>query len=310
MGIGFAKMLFEFPITQHNELVMQNIRNVAIEQVNRNKQVYASVHGSRAQNLNALAQLRKNPNAFVGFIRTTYKAIIDKLALYIAPIICIILIIFYIAYLKKKKKKNSSDTSKGIISDNTYNMPKSSSWQINQFMSALNPLGSTGATVPRNLIPGRCDMTKWIPNASDKSKCDATQRPKDIIWSLDLSKMGSDYSNLPDKIKNNNSKYRNILIPYDKSPEASFYVPQCDKAVYYDTCTDVNDLSTCQPAPLFDDLGLSCALKKQKSQSYTNTSICNSNTSKDNGLTSKDNGLTSTGKSNYCKNKNKSNKNL
>jgi hypothetical protein len=38
-------------------------------------------------------------------------------------------------------------------------------------------------------------------NATNIKTCFATQKPKDIIWSLKLANMGNDYTNLPEEIK-------------------------------------------------------------------------------------------------------------
>jgi hypothetical protein len=52
-----------------------------------------------------------------------------------------------------------------------------------------------------------------------------------------------------------------VKIPWDVNPEATFYLPQCEKAYYPKTCTTSG---ICVKADMFEDLGLSCRPKDDK----------------------------------------------
>ena len=95
---------------------------------------------------------------------------------------------------------------------------------------------------------------------SSKGQCDNSVHPIDLTWKLDNTKT-PEYFDLPASRKAELDKYSSIKIPWDINPEASFYVPQCEKAYYPQTCTSSG---ICEKADMFEDLGLSCKIKDDK----------------------------------------------
>jgi hypothetical protein len=132
--------------------------------------------------------------------------------------------------------------------------------------------GASVDTKPRDRLKvGRCDNIRWADKEGEgrPGHCETTSRPEDIHWELDIMQF-PEYFDLPVSIKNEFSNKLNVIIPYSLKPEASFYVPMCEKAVYADTCdrNDPHNLSKCQKAHLFEDNGLSCKLREQSSLRY------------------------------------------
>jgi hypothetical protein len=118
---------------------------------------------------------------------------------------------------------------------------------------SINPFGSPQPTIARSLIQsGRCDNVNFIEDTpeGEAGHCEVSQSPDPITWTIDSSQL-SEYAYLPkDLIKLLNPKLQ-VTIPYTREPEASFFVPQCDHAVYSDGT----------PADIYDDFGMSCKLK-------------------------------------------------
>jgi hypothetical protein len=109
---------------------------------------------------------------------------------------------------------------------------------------------------------GRCDNMKWVETTAEgaKGQCDNTVHPIDLTWKLDNTKT-PEYFDLPQVRKAQLDKYSTVKIPWDVNPEASFYVPQCEKAYYPQTC---KSNGICEKADMFEDLGLSCRPKDDK----------------------------------------------
>ena len=109
---------------------------------------------------------------------------------------------------------------------------------------------------------GRCDNMNWVETTTEGSKgnCDNAVHPIDLTWKLDTTKT-PEYYDLPQNRKGDLDKYLTVKIPWDVNPEATFYVPQCEKAYYPQTC---KSNGICEKADMFEDLGLSCKAKDDK----------------------------------------------
>lgn len=109
---------------------------------------------------------------------------------------------------------------------------------------------------------GRCDNMKWVETTDEGKKgyCDNAVHPIDLTWKIDNTKT-PDYFDLPASRKSQIDKYSTVKIPWDVNPEASFYVPQCEKAYYPQTC---KSNGICEKADMFEDLGLTCKPKDDK----------------------------------------------
>ena len=95
---------------------------------------------------------------------------------------------------------------------------------------------------------------KWVETTAEGAKghCDNSVHPIDLTWKLDNTKT-PEYFDLPQVRKAQLDKYSTVKIPWDVNPEASFYVPQCEKAYYPQTC---KSNGICEKADMFEDLGL------------------------------------------------------
>ena len=154
--------------------------------------------------------------------------------------------------------------------------------QINRLLNTFNQYNDGGPTVPRTLInSGRCDNIKWIENTGDgkMGSCDSAIRPQDLTWKLDPG-LNSEFrsgnfqeyaskNGLDPKQWTNNT---NVIIPWDRSPETTFFVPQCEQAYFANQCrTEVNSAACktheqwsdgycCAKANLLKEQGLTCGL--------------------------------------------------
>ena len=154
--------------------------------------------------------------------------------------------------------------------------------QINRLLNTFNQYNDGGPTVPRDLVnSGRCDNIKWIENTEDgkMGSCDSAIRPQDLTWKLD-PQLNSEFrsgnfaeyaskNGLDPKIWTNNT---NVIIPWGRSPETTFFVPQCEQAYFANQCrTAVNstlcktheqwsDGYCCAKANLLKEQGLTCGL--------------------------------------------------
>jgi len=217
---------------------------------------------------------------FINTIRPTLM--FAELIMYLTPFILIIILYFLF-----RPRKSSTPSLKRY-----YNNTKGFFAKIKKFFKSLiklshrtknifNIFGSTDQTNARYRIGGRCDNITWVETdgdgniADDGAYCETSVLPDNIQWKLDTSKM-PEYGQLPKNMKDIVKGNLNVTIPFDHNDEASFYVPQCEKAVFTDTCdkNDPTNLDKCQKANLLEDNGMSCRLKEQTSLSYKAASRC------------------------------------
>jgi hypothetical protein len=136
-------------------------------------------------------------------------------------------------------------------------------YKVKKLLFSLTGGAHDAALIERIKIEsGRCDNMSWVETTAEGSKgqCDNSVHPIDLTWKLDNTKT-PEYFDLPNARKAELDKYSTVKIPWDINPEASFYVPQCEKAYYPQTCTSSG---ICEKADMFEDLGLSCKIKDDK----------------------------------------------
>jgi len=136
-------------------------------------------------------------------------------------------------------------------------------YQITQFFNLFSGGAHSKNVFDRTQIQsGRCDNINWLETTDEGKKgvCDIAKHPTDLTWNLDTSQT-PEYFELPQSRKSQLDIYNTVKIPWDVNPEASFYVPQCEKAYYPKTCTK-NGI--CIKADMFEDLGLTCKAKNDK----------------------------------------------
>jgi hypothetical protein len=164
--------------------------------------------------------------------------------------------------------------------------------QINRLLNTFNQYNDGGPTVPRTVVTsGRCDNIKWIENTGDgkMGTCTSTIRPQDLTWKLD-SQLNSEFrsGSFQDYAKANgldSSQWvnnTNVIIPWDRSPETTFFVPQCEQAYFANQCrSEANKTSCktheqwadgycCAKANLLKEQGLTCGLASFTLGSKTN----------------------------------------
>lgn len=202
----------------------------------------------------------------------------------------IIFIVIFILYLMFRKASRAPKTVKitskvtGLFGrlmkflNTILNKVFSFGPQIRKITSMFNVLGGDVPDIPRNAERnGRCNNVSWIETDEDghmtqdgvQGYCETTTRPANIKWQMDVMRM-PEYAELPSEIKKQIKNQLKVTIPWDHNEEASFYVPQCDQAVYTDTCDPKhpNDLRRCMKADILEDNGMSCRLREQTSLSY------------------------------------------
>ena len=154
--------------------------------------------------------------------------------------------------------------------------------QIKLVMNTFSQYKDGGPTVPRTLInSGRCDNIQWIETTADgqMGTCASAIRPKDLTWTLKPSSNpelnGEEFTKYADANKIDKKQWlnnTNVIIPWDRSPETTFFVPQCEQAYFANQCRPANN-GTCAPnehwahgyccvkANLLKEQGLTCGLK-------------------------------------------------
>ena len=151
---------------------------------------------------------------------------------------------------------------------------------IRKLLAMYSQYRDGGPTVPRTTIDsGRCDNIQWIETTADgkQGSCDSAIRPRDLIWKLQPNLYNSEFKAESDFLKKhpNTSAYLNnlnIVIPWDKTPETTFFVPQCEQAYFANQCRSVSeekcndneqyaDGYCCVKANLLKEQGLTCGLK-------------------------------------------------
>lgn len=216
------------------------------------------------------------------------KKFFEKAMPYIVIVIVIIILIILFAGGFQSKKKRSQTTKRKNPSiwdkiTGLFTVPP----QLKQVFNMFNFLGSPVESIERpRLYEGRCDNVNWVETDGDGNLtsngdvgyCETIKRPKDIQWVMNKMQM-SEFNELPKNVKDGLVNYFKVTIPYDTNPEAFYYVPQCEKAYYTDTCTNPSDPSTCVKADLFEDTGPSCRLKEQVSLTYVPGTRCTSSSS-------------------------------
>ena len=153
---------------------------------------------------------------------------------------------------------------------------------INRLLNTFNQYSDGGPTVPRTVVnSGRCDNIKWIENTEDgkMGSCDSAIRPQDLTWKLD-PQLNSEFrtGNFQEYAKANDldpkhwTNNTNVIIPWDRSPETTFFVPQCEQAYFANQCrSEVNSTACktheqwadgycCAKANLLKEQGLTCGL--------------------------------------------------
>lgn len=146
----------------------------------------------------------------------------------------------------------SSNSSKSSSSSSWFDPKYFLSHETKMFINSYNPGGKTPKTTPRPLMKsGRCDNISFVEDSQEGTygNCESTKIPDDIIFDIDQSQI-PEYISLPKNLKKTLEPGLHIRIPYSKTPEETFYVPQCDKATYSDG----------SPVDLYDEAGMSCKL--------------------------------------------------
>lgn len=143
------------------------------------------------------------------------------------------------------------------------------SYKIQMFFRSISPFQGSIPTVPRQqMMSGRCDNLRWIQDSAEGAQgfCHSAIRPLDLIWTLDVSKM-PEYFELPLERRMQLNPKMKVRIPYSEHPQDSFYVPECDKATFFDVIDPTTKKEVL--APLFEDTGMKCKLKEVPSTLYT-----------------------------------------
>ena len=212
----------------------------------------------------------------------------------LVPYLVLFLIIFILWWIFSKGSSipmptpNKKNVNKGGLWNNfmkQINSLFSFSHEARKFFRMFSPLSGDPNTIDRPVIgSGRCNNIEWIEtdgeahiaNEGDQGYCETTILPNDIKWKLDTSKM-PEYGELPKVAKDSVKKQLDVIIPWDHNDEASFYVPQCDKAVYANTCDpkDPKNYNKCKRADLLEDNGMTCRLREQTSLMYREGKRCN-----------------------------------
>ena len=242
----------------------------------RYRQVYAAEKSAQAA--------KDNANTYT---KETIKAFLKNFMPYIALFTVFIVIVI----LMKKGSKSPVPSSKLNIKKDlgffknylkSFNKFFSLGPSFKKFARILSPtsgdIQSNGRPV---LTSGRSDNVTWVETDGDGNLtadgemgyCETTRSPDNIYWKMDSTRM-PEYAFLPKSVKDNIKNQMDIIIPWDINEEASFFVPQCEKAVYAYNCNP-NDLSKCTRADLLEDNGMSCRLKEQTSLSYKGGKRCN-----------------------------------
>ena len=229
--------------------------------------------------------------------RDAYKSILK----YGMPYLVLFIVFAVILFALKKGSTPPRPTSKANLRKNLGYIGKLLKTIKNQFSfgptfkKMARMISFTGADTPSisrpGLNSGRSDNVIWVETdgegnlvqEGEMGYSETTTIPDNIYWKMDLSRM-PEYSQLPEYIRKQIKNQTEIIIPWDQNSEQSFYVPQCEKAVFAKSCdpNDPKNLSKCTRADLFEDNGMSCRLKEQTSLSYTGGKRCN--TSSDVGI--------------------------
>ena len=132
-------------------------------------------------------------------------------------------------------------------------------YKLNQMANTFSG-GHNNAFDRQKAFSGRCDNLTFVETTPDGQggHCDATLHPLDITWRIN-NNYPQEYNDLPATRQNDMNKYNTVKIPYSVNSQTnpdgtttvdpSFYLPQCGKAYYANTCKD----SVCLKADMFED---------------------------------------------------------
>ena len=155
--------------------------------------------------------------------------------------------------------------------------------QIKMIFNSYSQYSDGGPVVPRTLIDsGRCDNIQWIEKTDEgkSGTCTSAIRPQDLTWKLNPQLNSEFYQNSQflNYAKNNNidtkqwTNNTNVIIPWDRSPETTFFVPQCEQAYFANQCRTALNIDSCAnnehwangyccvKANLLKEQGLTCGL--------------------------------------------------
>ena len=155
--------------------------------------------------------------------------------------------------------------------------------KIKMLLNSYSQYENGGPVLPRTLIDsGRCDNIQWIETTGDgeNGTCTSAIRPQDLTWKLNPQLNSEFYPNSAflTYAKNNNipitqwTNNTNVIIPWDRSPETTFFVPQCEEAYFANQCRSVLNSDSCEKnehwangyccikANLLKEQGLTCGL--------------------------------------------------
>lgn len=111
--------------------------------------------------------------------------------------------------------------------------------------------------------------------------CKTIYKPNPIEWEIDTSKLGSNWSELPDSIREDLSDRTKVYIPYIKDTEdgnmGSFWVPDCNHATYKKRITEngkEREEDTALPTQLLEKNNyVTCKLAKIPARIYTGSTV-------------------------------------
>jgi len=155
--------------------------------------------------------------------------------------------------------------------------------QIKMLLNSYSQYVNGGPVVPRTLIDsGRCDNIQWIETTGDgeNGTCTSAIRPQDLTWKFNPQLNSEFYPNSEflNYAKKNNipitqwTNNTNVIIPWDRSPETTFFVPQCEQAYFANQCRSALNSDSCGTnehwangyccikANLLKEQGLTCGL--------------------------------------------------
>ena len=176
--------------------------------------------------------------------------------------------------------------------------------QLKLLFNGFSQYGDGGPTVPRALLKsGRCDNIQWIEKTGDgkSGTCESAIRPRDLIWTLDTqlnpefsdtNTNGGGFIAYAAKNKIDTQQWlnnTNVVIPWDRSPTTTFFVPQCEEAYFAKQCRVEPNSKKCEKtehwangyccikANLLKEQGLTCGLKTFALPSAANFKITSKN---------------------------------
>lgn len=245
----------------------------------------------------AIQQQVANAQSVLSSDKTFFRKFTDFILQFGIPYLILIIVIFLLIYFFKKgssiptpmpKKRNIAKEGMFNSFFNQLNKIFSLSYETKKFLRMLSPLSGDVSSNDRPMIAsGRCNNMEWVETDGEsrmgsegqQGYCETTILPNDIKWKLDTTRM-PEYGELPKVVRDRIKNQLDIIIPWNHNEEASFYVPQCDKAVFAKTCDpkDPTNYAKCKRADLLEDNGMTCKLREQTSLMYKEGRRCNNST--------------------------------